>query len=92
MFTFKNTKLTINANISAKTTASHIPSIPIIKGSSNIIKIPNTNVLKKDIIPETTPLFSAVKKDDANILNPLIRYANENNLIALVVISSNSIS
>lgn len=84
--------LTINANISAKLTASQIPFTPQIAGNMNIIAIWNTNVLKNDITAETSPLFNAVKNDELNILNPLIKYVIENIFIAFVVISSNSIS
>ena len=34
----------------------------------------NTNILINEITAETTPLFKAVKNDDANIFIPLIRY------------------
>ena len=59
--------LTINAKISAKTTETHIPSIPHIKGNKNIIAICNIKVLKNDIVSETTPLYNAVKNDELNI-------------------------
>ena len=51
-----------------------------------------TTITIGSIAAETTPLFNAVKNDELNILKPLIIYDNANNLIALVVISSNSIS
>lgn len=92
LFLTKNIILIINDNTSAKVTASQIPSIPKIIGSIYIIAIWNTSVLINEIIAETTPLFSAVKNDELYILNPLIMYDIENNLIALVVISSSSIS
>lgn len=80
--------LTVKANISASTTASQTPLSPNIAGSINIIAIWKSSVLKKDIIAETSPLFNAVKNDDAKILKPLIKYDIENILIAVVVISS----
>lgn len=52
----------------------------------------NTKVLKNDITAETNPLFKDVKNDEAKILNPLIMKDIENNRIAIVVISNNSIS
>ena len=82
--------LTITAKISATTIESHKPSNSRINGKVNIITIWNTSVLKNDIAADTNPLFKAVKNDDAKIFNPLIKYDNENNLIALVVNSSNS--
>lgn len=82
----KNIMLTNSANNSAKVTASHSPFIPQIAGSRYIIIIWNTNVLINEIAADTTPLFNAVKKDEANILKPLIIYDVENNLIAVVVI------
>ena len=45
-----------------------------------------TRVLKNEIAAETAPLFNAVKNDELKILNPLIIYDIENNLIAVVVI------
>ena len=65
--------LTNNDNISAQATEIHIPFIPHIAGRIRIIATWNTNVLKNDIRADTNPLFSAVKKDDANILNQLIK-------------------
>lgn len=58
----------------------------------NIIATWNSSVLKNEIAPDTIPLFSAVKNDELNILNPLIKYDIENILIAFAVMSSNSIS
>ena len=84
--------LTINAKNSANTTASQIPFTPKITGSKNIIDIWNTIVLKNEITAEITPLFNAVNNDEVNILNPLIIYVIENNLMALAVISTNSAS
>ena len=68
--------LTIIAKISATTTESQIPFIPHIAGRRNIITTWKSNVLKKDITADTTPLFKAVKNADANILNPLIKLDN----------------
>ena len=59
--------LTAKEISSANTTASQIPFIPQNIGKININAVWNTNVLKKDIIAEISPLFNAVKKDDANI-------------------------
>ena len=50
-----------------------MPFNPQISGSINIIAIWKSSVLKKEIAAETTPLFNAVKKEDAKILMPLIR-------------------
>ena len=65
--------LTINANTSAKITAIQIPFNPQISGSINIIAIWKISVLKNEIAAETTPLFNAVKNEDAKILIPLIK-------------------
>lgn len=65
--------LMINAKTSAKTTASHIPFRFQIRGSMNIIAIWKIKVLKNEMAAETTPLFNAVKNDDAKMLIPLIK-------------------
>lgn len=52
----------------------------------------NTNILINEITAETTPLFKAVKNDDANIFTPLIRYETAYILIASVVSSSRLLS
>lgn len=52
--------------------APHIPSIPKIIGKISTVITWNTKVLINEIIAETSPLFNAVKNDEANILNPLI--------------------
>lgn len=84
--------LTINAKISAITTANQIPFNPKSNGSIIITATWNTKVLKNDIVAETNPLFKAVKNDEAKILNPLTMKDNEKKRIAIVVISNNSIS
>ena len=40
------------------------------------------------MIPETTPLFKAVKKEEAQILNPLIKNARAYNLNPCNVIAN----
>lgn len=52
----------------------------------------NTNILINEITAETTPLFKAVKNDEANIFTPLIRYETAYILIASVVSSSRLLS
>lgn len=72
LFFIRQIILTINDNISATNTDNHIPFIPINFGNINITITRNTNVLKKDINADTKPSLSAVKNDDAYILNQLI--------------------
>lgn len=72
LFFIKQITLTIKANISATNTDNQIPFIPINSGNINITITWNTKVLKNDIKAETNPLLSAVKNDEANILNQLI--------------------
>lgn len=92
LFITKNIILTINAKISANTTAIQIPFTPQIAGSMSIIAIWNSSVLKNEIAADTIPLFSAVKNDELNMLNPLIKYDIENILIAFAVMFNSSIS
>ena len=72
---------------SATTTESQIPSRPISLGNKITAAIWKTMVRKKDIIAETRPLFSAVKKDDPKIANPAKRKENEKMKKAFTVIS-----
>ena len=92
LFLAKHIILTTNAKTSAHNTDNQIPLIFNIIGKIKIIATWNTKVLKNDISADTKPSFNAVKKDDANMLNQLIIYDNEYNLIALIVISNNSLS
>ena len=58
---------------SAMTIANHTPSISNSAGSSSIDRSWNTSVRINEIIADTTPSPSAVKKNDAKMLKPLIR-------------------
>lgn len=42
----------------------HIPSIPSISGRIKTAEICKTNVLRKEISAEISPLFNAVKNDE----------------------------
>ena len=88
----KHITLTIKANNSAKITADQIPFTPNLAGIKNIIKFSNTIDLKNDITADINPLLRAVKSEDTNILNPLIKNDIENILIARAVIFSSSLS
>ena len=72
-FPIKNEMLTISANNSANSTETQIPSNFQISGNAKIMRIWKTKVLKKEIIAETTPSFSAVKNDELKMLIPLIK-------------------
>ena len=50
-----------------------MPFKPNKTGSKNIIVTWNTSVRKNEMAAETPPLFSAVKNEEAKILNPLIK-------------------
>lgn len=65
-----NPKDMIKPNNSEIRALHQIPSLPMNKGIKKTHPICNTNVLVEDIIAETTPLFKAVKKAEAKILNP----------------------
>ena len=73
---------TINAPASANTFDNQIPSVCNSNGRNKIAIIWNTKVLVKEIIADITPLFKAVKKDDANIFKPVNKNENENSLNA----------
>ena len=66
--------VTHKASASATNTADQIPSMPKKTGKSRMQMTSNTSVRRKDIVAETLPLFSAVKKEDPNMLKPLSRY------------------
>ena len=79
-------------NISATTTPIQIPFNPSKIGSSIIHPIWNNKVRRNAIIPETTPLFKAVKNEEAQILNPLIKNTNAYNRNPCNVIANRSAS
>ena len=56
----------VNTNdaTSATTAEAQIPSTPNAMGSVSTARISKRKVLKKEIRPETSPLFNAVKKED----------------------------
>ena len=91
MFFTKHIILTIKDNISANGIDNHIPFIPINSGNIKIQIIWNINVLKKDISADINPSLSAVKNEDAYMLNQLMIYDNEYNLNALIVRFNNSL-
>lgn len=59
--------------------ASQMPSIPSTSGRNTTIMDWNKNVLAKEIVAETKPLFNAVKKAELNILKPPIKNDKANN-------------
>ena len=66
-----------NAATSATTIALQIPSTPIIAGRISTHPISNMNVLTNEIVADMTPLLSAVKNAEPNMLYPL----NKNEII-----------
>lgn len=60
----------MKAIISATTIETQMPSIPKISGNNIIAAAWNTNVLKKEIKAEISPLLRAVKKDEPKIAIP----------------------
>ena len=62
---------------SAAGVASQIPFTPIIRGSTIIVIIINTNDRENARTAETTPLDNAVNSPLANILKPIKRSAAE---------------
>jgi hypothetical protein len=72
--------------------ANQIHSLPNKYGIENIIIIWNTNILKNEIVADTTQLFNQVKNADQNIFIHCTIYHKEYNLIALVVNANNSAS
>ena len=69
----KKVIVTHNVINSAIPTALQIPLISNNVGSKRIIIIWKTRVRRKEIAADIIPLFSAVKKEEPNILKPLIR-------------------
>ena len=68
----------INAINSANTTDNQIPSTSKKRGNMSTAPTWNTNVLKKEIIAEISPLFSAVKNDEPKMLKPLNKKESTN--------------
>ena len=68
-------KLTVTHNVisSAIPIAPQIPLIPNNAGSKSSMIIWKTRVRRKEIAADITPLLNAVKKEEPNILKPLIR-------------------
>lgn len=75
----KKSAVTDNASNSATPMASQMPSIPSTSGRNTTIMDWNKNVLAKEIVAETKPLFNAVKKAELNILKPPIKNDKANN-------------
>ena len=69
---------TVQETNSAAAMDSHIPSISQTSGSSITAALWKTSVRRKDISAEVRPSLSAVKNEDANMLNPANRNENEN--------------
>ena len=57
-----------------------MPSSFQISGRISIAAVWKTSVRRKEIIAETPPLLSAVKKDEVKMLKPASRNANENSV------------
>ena len=68
---------TASEQSSAVPIASHMPSLPISSGRISSAASWNTSVRKNEIAADTGPLLSAVKNDDAKILNPHSRNCSE---------------
>ena len=64
------------AKISAAVMAYQMPSTPKISGRRMTDKVWSTSVRKNEITAEMSPLFNAVKNEDAKILKPANRNAN----------------
>ncbi len=73
------------ARSSATIMEIQIPSTSNTSGRSITAAIWNTSVLKNDISAETSPLLSAVKKDEPNIAIPENRNENDAKRKALTV-------
>ena len=58
--------------------AYQMPSTPKISGRRMTDEVWSTSVRKNEITAEMSPLFNAVKNEDAKILKPANRNANEN--------------
>ena len=80
MFLINNVILTTLVINSENTTDSHIPFKSKNFGSSNIIMACSKNERNTDIIADNSPLFNAVKNDDAYILIPHSKNDIEYNL------------
>ena len=66
------------AKISAAVMAYQMPSTPNRSGSRRTEEVWKTSVRRKEMAAEMRPLLSAVKNEDAKILKPANRNANEN--------------
>ena len=88
----RNTAERTIARTSATTVAHHMPFIPNIMGSTITAVHLNRNVRRKEMVAETPPSLSAVKKDDAKILNPEKRNVSANILKAFTVSSYKTLS
>ena len=69
----RKNRVTQKARISAAVIDIQTPSSLNIRGSSNTVETWKTSVLIKEIIAETRPLLSAVKKDEAKMFVPAKR-------------------
>ena len=65
--------VTTEDRTSATMMANQMPSRPMIRGRISTAEIWKTRVLRNEIIAETPPLFSAVKKDEPKMLKPVTR-------------------
>ena len=61
------------AKTSAAKMAHQMPSTPSTRGKSSTDAVWKISVRKKEMAADTAPLFSAVKKEEAKILNPASR-------------------
>lgn len=80
------------AKISAAVIAYHIPSTPKISGKNSTDEVWNKRVRKNEMAAEMPPLLRAVKNEDANMLNPANKNANEKSLKAWQVRLNSSLS
>lgn len=91
-FAARNISEITNAQTSANATDIQIPSKSKNTGRISTAASWNTSVLRNETAADIAPLFSAVKNDEVNILNPENRNVNENSLNACTVISNSSLS
>ena len=69
--------MAVTASASAATMDSQIPSTPQISGNTSTAATWNTSVRRKEMAADTSPLFSAVKKEEPKMANPESRKAKE---------------
>ena len=93
-FAKRKATVTITAKASATIIENQIPLIPSppaaskINGRVRTAAVWNNSVRKNEIMADTGPLFSAVKKEEPKIANPVNKKAKEQYINAVFVISN----